>query len=198
MIARARCRLAMSRRSALADRDAAGESGGRPRSWSHPNNRWGRIGGPTSQRIPRMASALGCSLFDSMCLEIGRRNVAFEQAQQTRIGRRSNRRTPVRSGSFPSAHLSDAQLLPNSRDGKARAGASCVCDLSDFNTKVNSKTWGSWCAFLYAEEAVTESFPPPPPSYPRLDPETPPPPCPQACLVSRGPPPAEPGRGCSK
>jgi hypothetical protein len=63
-----------------------------------------------------MASALGCSLFDSMCLEIGRRNVAFEQAQQTRIGRRSNRRTPVRSGSFPSAHLSDAQLLPNSRD----------------------------------------------------------------------------------
>ena len=48
MIARARCRLATSRRSALADRDAAGESGGRPRSWSHPNNRWGRIGGPTS------------------------------------------------------------------------------------------------------------------------------------------------------
>ena len=124
MIARARCRLATSRRSALADRDAAGESGGRPRSWSHPNNRWGRIGGPTSYRIPRMASALGCSLFDSMCLEIGRRNVAFEQAQQTRIGRRSNRRTPVRSGSFPSAHLSDAQLLPNSRDGKANAGAS--------------------------------------------------------------------------
>src|SRR6478672_2417854 len=49
-----------------------------------------------------MASALGCSLFDSMCLEIGRRNVAFE-AQQTRIGRLSNRRTPVRSGNFPSA-----------------------------------------------------------------------------------------------
>jgi hypothetical protein len=48
MIAHARCRLATSRRSALADRDAAGESGGRPRSWSHPNNRWGRIGGPTS------------------------------------------------------------------------------------------------------------------------------------------------------
>ena len=48
MIARAQCRLATSRRSALADRDAAGKSGGRPRSWSHPNNRWGRIGGPTS------------------------------------------------------------------------------------------------------------------------------------------------------
>ena len=60
---------------------------------------------------------------------------------------------------------------------------------------VNLKTWGSWCAFLYAEEAVTEIFPPPPPSYPRLDPETPPPPCPQACLVSRGPPPAETGAG---
>ena len=24
---------------------------------------------------------------------------------------------------------------------------------------VNLKTWGSWCAFLYAEEAVTESLP---------------------------------------
>lgn len=60
---------------------------------------------------------------------------------------------------------------------------------------VNLKTWGSWCAFLYAEEAVTEIFPPPPPSYPRLDPETPPVPCSQACLVSRGPPPAETGAG---
>jgi hypothetical protein len=66
----------------------------------------------------------GMLAFRFLCLEIGRRNVAFEQAQQTRIGRRSNRRTLVRSGSFPSAHLSEAQLLPNSRDGKAQAGAS--------------------------------------------------------------------------